>query len=239
MGLTVHYHLQMHGRSVTKARQVVEQLRQRAMGLPLKAVGPIIDVSGDACDFQKLPQDDPNRWLLIQSQYSVRRGRYSYSVSPKRVIAFSTWPGEGCEPANFGLCLFPGLIEVEDHDVWPHRKRRLRTGATGWTWGSFCKTQYASNSDCGGVENFLRCHLSVIAMLDHAKALGILADVSDEGDYFEKRDVEALAKEVGEWNEMIAAGAGRLKDRIGSGLEAPILSFPDFEHLEAQGTETA
>ena len=29
--------------------------------------------------------------------------------------------------------------------------------------------------------NFLQCHLAVIAMLDKAKELGCLADVSDEG----------------------------------------------------------
>ena len=235
MGLTIHYRFQMNGRSVRDTRRLVEQLRQRALDLPFKEVGEIIDVSGDAADFQKVAADDPHRWLLIQSQHDVRRGRYSYGIPPKRVIAFSTFPGDGCEPANFGLCLFPGVIEVEDHDVWPHRKRRLRTGAKGRTWASFCKTQYASNPDCGGVENFLRCHLSVVALLDHAKALGILADVDDEGGYWQKRDVKALAQEVGEWNEMIAVTAGRLKDQIGSGLAAPILSYPDFEHLEARG----
>ena len=42
--------------------------------------------------------------------------------------------------------------------------------------------QYASNPDCGGVENFLRCHLAVVKLLDHAATLGILKEVSDEGD---------------------------------------------------------
>ena len=83
----------------------------------------------------------------------------------------------------------------------------------------------------------MKCHLSVIALLDYAKALGILADVDDEGGYYQRRDIEALAKEVGEWNEMIAAGAGRLKDLIGGGIVSPILKFPNFEHLEAKGRE--
>ena len=58
----------------------------------------------------------------------------------------------------------------------------------------------------------------------------------------EKRDIEALAKEVGQWNEMLAAFAGQLQDALektgqpeGLSLEAPILEFPDFEHLEAEG----
>jgi hypothetical protein len=31
------------------------------------------------------------------------------------VIAFETEPGDGCEQANFGLCLFPG--EVSDPEL--------------------------------------------------------------------------------------------------------------------------
>ena len=105
----------------------------------------------------------------------------------------------------------------------------------------FCKTQYASNPDCGGVSSFLRCHLSLIRMLDHAKELGILESVTDEGDFWEKRNVESLCREVGEWNEMIAGLAGQLKDRLGENLTtaAAITQFPDFEHLEARGMEAS
>ena len=83
-------------------------------------------------------------------------------------------------------------------------------------------------------QNYL-CHLSVIRMLDHAQELGILEHVSDEGDYWEKRDIEALAREVGQWNQMIAGLAGELKDLVGDQLVAAIARYPDFEHLEAAG----
>jgi len=86
---------------------------------------------------------------------------------------------------------------------------------TGWHWSSFCKTQYASNPDFGGVQNFLKCHRSVITILDHAKALGILGEVNDRGGYWTHRDMEALAQEVEEWNQMIAGRGGLF--RIGSG----------------------
>jgi hypothetical protein len=72
-------------------------------------------------------------------------------------------------------------------------------------------------------------------MLDHAKQLGILANVSDEGDFWEKRDVKALAQEVGEWNELIAAQAGQLKELFGDDVKAPIAEYTDFAHLEARG----
>ena len=119
------------------------------------------------------------------------------------------------------------------------RKRRVRTGLTGWCWSSFCKTQYASNPACGGVQNFLRCHLNVIALLDFAKSLGMVEGVKDEGSYWETRDVEALAREVGSWNEMIAAFAGQFKDALGAGVVSEIANFPNFEHLEARGRRDA
>jgi hypothetical protein len=235
MGLTLHYQLTLTRRSADAAREVVQQMRQRALDLRFKEVGDFIEFSGPECDFTSRPEDDPHRWLLIQSAADVQRQSLSYQVFPAHILAFTTWPGEGCEQANFGLCLYPSHITVEDREARPQRRRRLATGLSGWSWGSFCKTQYASDPRYGGVENFLRCHLLVIRMLDHARELGILQSVSDEGDYWQKRDIQALAQEVGEWNEMIAAGAGKLKDLLGPNLEAPILQFSTFEHLEAAG----
>ena len=134
----------------------------------------------------------------------------------------------------FGLCRYPFRYTVEDRTGC---HKHIVTGLSGWHWGSFCKTQYASSPKAGGVTNFLRCHLSVIRLLDHARELGILESVSDEGDYWEKRDVEALAKEVGEWNGMIANFVGQFKDKFGDGVAAPITNYPNFEHLEAQGRD--
>ena len=72
-------------------------------------------------------------------------------------------------------------------------------------------------------------------MLDHAKELGILQNVSDEGGFWEKRDVAALASEVGDMNTGIAGLAGQLKDLFGENIVAPITDFPDYEQLEAKG----
>ena len=227
MGLTIHYQLQSTSRSPAKTRQLVAQLRQKALDLPFKGVGEIIDLDGDQADIDKLPKKDPNRWLLIQAGRYVEKGERHYRVNPTQVIAFSTDPGEGSEPANFGLAVYPKTIEVEG--------KKVRTGLSNWSWSSFCKTQYASNPECGGVENFLRCHLAIVKLLDHAAALGILKEVSDEGDYWKQRDVKALAAEVGDWNSMIAGWAGRLKDAFGETVEAEITKFPNFEHLEADG----
>ena len=237
MGLTIHYNLRSSTRSPQKARDLVARLRGRALDLPFERVDDIIELSGPACNFNRYNREQPHRWLLIQAgQYidDPKREGYSYGITPTNVIAFSTWPGQGCEEANFGLCRYPATITVSD-PAHPGVRRKIHTGLGVWTWGSFCKTQYASNPDCGGVNNFLRCHLSVIRMLDHAKELGILQHVSDEGDFWEKRDLEALAREVGEWNEMLAALAGRFKDAVGDEVLSAIAAFPNFEHLEAAG----
>lgn len=155
-------------------------------------------------------------------------------VRPQHIIAFSTKPGQGCEPANFGLCRYPG--EVSDPGFGKHK-----TKLKGWSWDSFCKTHYASDPRCGGLPNFLRCHLGVVALLDEAQRLGCLAKVSDEGEFWETRSLERLTEEISEQSAMLAGFLGVLKDAAGqapggsSAVEAPIAGYPNFEHLEAEG----
>ena len=80
----------------------------------------------------------------------------------------------------------------------------------------------------------------MVQLLDYAKELGILASVKDEGDFWERRDIEALIKEVGEWNQMIAGFYGQMKDSLAAAgnnpmaLMSEIARFPDFEHLEVE-----
>lgn len=227
MGLTIHYQLESSTRSPQKARRLIEQLRSKALDLPFKHVGELVDLSGDKADFEKAPRGSPTNWLLIQAGQYLEVGNCHYTVAPQHLIAFSTHPADGSEPASFGLAVYPKTLQVQG--------KRVRTGLTGWSWGSFCKTQYASDPNAGGVENFLRAHLAVVKLLDHAAELGILQNVNDEGGYWQQRNVEALARNVGDWNTMIAGWAGRLKDAFGDGVIAPIAEFPNFEHLEAKG----
>ena len=106
-------------------------------------------------------------------------------------------------------------------------------GETG-TWGSFCKTQYANSPAEGGISNFLRAHLSVCSILEKAQKLGFKVKVSDEGNFWKKRDVKALVQEVGEWDAMIAGLFGVLKDAVPEGMttESAMSGRPDFERLE-------
>ena len=224
MGLTIHYGLTTDLSKPSDLRQLVEAVRQFALDLPFESVSEIIEFTGDDAE----SEDETARWLRIQSESYVEVGHYHYRVPPKHCIAFSTWPGQGCEAANFGFCKYPSFINVE--------RKRIATKRKGWSWSSFCKTQYASDPACGGVQHFLRCHLGVIRILDFITATELAqVEVSDEGGYFDQRDVKALVQEVGEWNEFIAGFTGELKDAIGPQLESAITSFPNFEHLEARG----
>ncbi|MGE3407559.1 MAG: hypothetical protein AB7I37_12140 [Pirellulales bacterium] len=239
MGLTIHYRLKSSLRSASQIRPLLQQLRSRALDLPFKVVGPLVTLHGPECDYESRDQKDPHRWLLIQSGEYLERdwpgyGTCTHQVPPTHLIAFSTWPGEGCEQANFGLCRYPATIAVRDPRQ-PARFQSIRTKLSGWRWCSFCKTQYASDPRHGGVEHFLRCHLSVIRILDTAMKLSLLGEVNDEGGFWLGRDLMALAREVGDWNTMIAGWIGRIKDQLGEEVEAPITQYSNFEQLEAAG----
>ena len=64
-------------------------------------------------------------------------------------------------------------------------KRKIKTGlGSGWRYSSFCKTQYASDPQCGGIPNFVRCHLCVIHLLDRIGQLRTMkVETTDEGKY--------------------------------------------------------
>jgi hypothetical protein len=238
MGLTIHYKFKTKGPR-SSARQLVEALYQKAQDLPFKELGKVVELAGDQCDFDKYGQDDPLRWLVCQANGSLhlknshrmsngKMGDSIISVPAKRIIAFTAWPGEGCEESNVGLCQYPAEIFSPNYG-------RLKTKLSGWRWSSFCKTQYASDPECGGLQNFLSCHLTVIALLDHAKQLGCLEDVHDEGKFWEKRSVEDLANGIGEWNQFMAAFGSKLKDVLGNGVEMPIAEYANFGQLELAG----
>jgi hypothetical protein len=119
------------------------------------------------------------------------------------MVGFSMEPGPGCEPINLFICRYP--LTAEERNEGRNATHCLRlTNASGWRGHAFCKTQYASDPECGGLPNFLRCHLLVVAVLDKAKALGFKVDVNDEGGYWLKRSVPELGQQIQHWNKFIA-----------------------------------
>jgi hypothetical protein len=132
-------------------------------------------------------------------------------------------PGDRCEAATFGLAWVPPT----DEDA-----NRLHDEPYIWHWHTVCKTQYASVvSD----EHLIRCHTSLVALLDHAPTLGFDVTVRDETHYWETRDTNRLLAEVGEMNRIVARVAGALHDAIG---EQAYVGGAIFEHREFEELET-
>ena len=68
--------------------------------------------------------------------------------------------------------------------------------------------------------------------------LGFDVKVRDESDFWKNRNVEALAKTVGEWDTGLAAMFGAIKDAAGGQgmtVESPMSGRSDFEQLEMKG----
>ncbi len=213
MGLTIHYSLRANQLTLRQVRQKIGRIAKRARELEFSV-----------SELMELP-DDRDLADVVAPSVKIGRGMRR-TVWPSAGVAFRIHPGPGCEVATIGLARFPASIRLGS--------ARIPTRLTGWSWYDFCKTQYASNPRLGGTANFLRCHVGLISLLDLARQLGIRVKVSDEGGYWKKRDLQALVKELGEWNEFIAAFGGLLKDAHGD-VEAPIFAFPNFEPLEARG----
>ncbi len=130
--------------------------------------------------------------------------------------------------------LFTSTDFEDDMERLLHGEEYTVPGETG-TWTSFCKTQFANEF---GIANFLRAHMTVCAILEKAQDVGFKVTVKDEGDFWTKRDVKALAETVGQWDQMIAAMYGTMKDAAPDAvLESPIQNRPDFEHLEMKGRQ--
>jgi len=182
------------------------------------------------------------------------------SVPALEWVGFSTMPGRGTETARFGLARFPkifrpapkqsqivtattqkfdGTIEP-DPSTSAEPADEVVVDAKGWSsWYGWCKTQYAHRH---GLDHFMHCHLALIKLLDHAKQIGILDYVHDDGGYWESRSADVLVANLRENDRIVAAVVGALTDQIGEALDdngyvaiAPILDAPDFEHLEAEG----
>ncbi len=221
MGLTIHYKLASDAPNRDAARRLVENLHRAACELPFAEVGDVAEFAGDEAD----DPDPGEAWLRMQSEYILVRGERAAFIPPLYAIAFTTSPGEGSESANFGLSRYPATVEAAGQTI--------STGLDHWHWQSFCKTQYASNPSDGGIENFLKCHLSIVRLLDRARELAVLSEVHDASGFWDDRNLPKLVETIGQWNRHIAGFVGRFKDQLGHDFVAPITDYRNFEHLEA------
>lgn len=229
MGLTVHYRLKLQSADVdmedTQARRLVEAARNLAKKFKrqgrVNAVGPLLhDLAARNLAEDYFRYQHPNY------------GEQSAEVRPREAWMFVVDVGDGCEPLRLGLGRYP-------RTVWHLGGDRRTKMDTGWRYSGFSKTQYAS---LHGWEHFLRCHSAVIDLLAALRPLGFRVRIRDEGEYWPRRSVTALRREVGHMNAIVAGVAGALKDVAGgdgAGIQSPIFAHKDFERLEAEGQSGA
>jgi hypothetical protein len=255
MGLTISWRIGTDD-DITAALGKLTALRELAGKLPFKELSGVEFF--DAKDVKKhlANKDSDWRWTMghagrfidyaMHYQYpgggykpklltdEEREQGHNYSMMqlPTRVMGFRFWPGEGCQSACMVLCQYPKTFLISTQSEWNQLAARLRTPSKfRWSGKAFCKTVYSAEP--------VKCHLLVIALLDAAVKVGLDVVVNDEGDYWTKRDVNALARELDDDRSSLAALVGALKDTVGGNFVAPIMQCPDFERLEAKGVVTS
>ena len=223
MGLTVHYQLSALHLDKAAAWRAVKQ--GHALALRRHRAGEVRGVSTVREDVTGHPL--ARHWVV----YPVPGGENTFSgieVKPMEGFLFVVNVGEDCEPLALGLRLFPETVLHQGASV------PTKLGG-GWRFAGFSKTQYAS---LNGWEHFLRCHRAVVESLAGWRTLGVRVKITDEGEYWPRRSVAALRRNVEQMNALVAATAGALKDADdggGAGIQSPIFAHKDFERLEAEG----
>ena len=224
MGLTIHFKLRAPpGTDKRRAKEIMTELRECAdrygRAGRVDAVPPLRE------DAQALRYGRTWRFVPVPDRPN---SHYNVELVPEEGYVLIVRPGIDCETLTLGLCRYPSK-------AWVGNEKR-RTGLGGWWWEGFCKTQYAS---LHGWEHFRRCHLAVLDLLDEARRLGCRVTITDEGEYWPRRNEAKLRRNVEQMNCAIAAAAGAMKDHdkaTGSeGVQSPIFAHPQFEHLEAEG----
>ncbi len=213
MGLTINYKLSVtENLSSAVVRELAGRTAHYARKIGCAEIGELTRVKADT---------------PFTSHEDYRFGR----IPAKRGWVVEVWPGDGCESTLFGLCQYPRRV--------PFRVTPVPTGYEGWLLTGHCKTQYAGEH---GWEHFLRCHRQIISLLDFWRELGVTVEVIDEGEYWETRSEEKLKTRLRQYDGLIAALSGMMKDAAAasaSGLrvESPIFDYARFERLEHEGRQ--
>ncbi len=274
MGLTIHFQVESNTNSPKVAKQLIEKIRQVALDIPFESVSELFEHE-NVNDPREWDLIQSSEYIYYPWNDHVSRAVY-----PEHLFLFNISVGNGCEQLNIGLGKYPKTLvadyrPVQDtkffsngsfsYNKWSDyaRKRgldlfnyesgspkKIKTNLSKYLWSSFCKTEYTSLPDCGGMENFIRCHLNVINFLDKIKLIPKLnVFVDDEGEYGDfsrcgihyngTYSLKTLLNNLNLSSQAIAALVGKIKDTMepSDTLIAPILEHPNFEQLEFKGSQ--
>ena len=178
-----------HEGSEKEASEKLKEIRDKIEKLPVEDVGPLVKL-----DWKQGTKDANEQigWMKIQYTRSVRKSEGVWmDVYPEVGYGFVIDVGAGCEPMNIALTRLKG--------------ERIFKGR------AFCKDQYA--------EDFIKCHLLIISILDICKEEGILKHVDDEGRFWESRDISILADNINASTMVLEQFSKMLKKMVPPGVE--------------------
>ncbi len=238
MGLSIGYTFRAKV-SPADARRIVRSLHQKAITLDFDDIHDVRELDPPSGAGASDLSEEQIKWMRV---FGSRSHEHTWpngdktieSIRPIHVVHFNVRT-EGAESATIGLASHPRTVQFNRDGMSVEIETQLDEA---YSWCSGCKTQYAALPSRGGKPNFLRAHLALIALLDHAQKLGMDVEVGDDGDYWNSRDQERLLAKLDEWNGLVAAITGRLKDampNLDGKFVARITDHPDFEHMEARG----
>ena len=190
MGLTIHYSLRARG---TLKDETVHRIVQRTARLAKEI--------GCAHVGKVLPAWDEDRTAPEFFDSAGRTLRRMFGGPGKRGWLVEVWPGEGCEPAVFGLIRrrprVPGDWEKTRNPRWNSR----------WELAAWCKTYYAAEH---GLEHFVQCHERVVQLLELWRRADVKVRVHDEGGHWKTRSREALAAQIGDHELFLKVARNRV-----------------------------
>jgi hypothetical protein len=220
MGITIHYKLSTEKPwSSESVREWLKLVAGHARHLGCESVGEI--QSATMCpDLTELRFKKATR---LQKKSACAEAGWLVTI----------YIGDGCGPLTLGLCKYPIW-----RTAWKGRRwREVPSGLPeGWVFGWYCKTQFAGQH---GPAHFIRCHKTVVSLLDFCRKAGVNVSVQDEAGYWERRDEHELLTMVRRNEVMLAALGGVLKDMTGKRrdrkIKSVIFAYPNFEQLEHEG----
>ena len=214
MGLSIHYQLRFKG-TPAGARKVLNRLGEVASEIGFAEVQDgvsFVDYKTGFNDADKHTPlntdgeiDEAYRWAKIEGRpcspymeeweteemYDIRLAEWDRNHPYKLHSGYvkKLWFGDGCETTNLALV-------------------RCRQGQV-WNGQGFTKTQCA--------ENFVKVHTAVCAFLHAGEKMGVISNVSDDGDYYQTGDVTKLLDNLEEtWKvmEMLSKNIEKVAERF-------------------------
>jgi hypothetical protein len=224
LGLAISCYFRLRNAPLQEAREKIKALHAHTAALDPEEISELVELDGPDCNFNGSsdPYSEYKHCAMLEEELHRSISTREFNIGCTHLLGFTVVHGKGCSFIAYGLATHSKALD-EPSD---------------WHWYTFCKTQYASNPEYGGIQNFINSHLSVLSTMRKGQELGIISKIHDESGYLEHQDLERLAQTVSSNNALIAAAMGQIKDGAqgtGYALKAPILQFKNFERLEAEG----